>query len=273
MRKKIKSFDGTKINYDIYGKPGHMWLIFVHGAGGDLTAWKKERSYLHKKGFPTIAIDLRGHGKSQRPEKPQGYKLEYFVNDIEQILKHEKIKNFSIVGHCFGGMIGIMFHKAFPKKAKSYILIDTAYKAPLKLRKLFRSHPLVVRKLNTLLAKNNKEKFSHANYKKFTNTGDYNPRRIFSDITHTSAKSWIFTYENLIKYNGIKTMKKIKQPVLIIEGEKDTIFDVKNAKKINKLIKNSTLKIIPEENHIIVLNNPKAISEEILKFIKTKNLS
>ena len=271
MEKKINSFDGTKINYDISKSSKDNWLIFIHGAGGDLTAWRKERYFFHKKGYSTIPVDLRGHGKSERPDLPISYKLENFAKDVDTIIKHEKIKNFIIIGHCFGGIVTIMFQKLFPLLAKAYILIDTTYKAPKKLKQLFHKYPFFVHILNHILENENlrKKHFSHVKYKKFIGTGDYNAFRIFSDIAHTSFKSWIFTYENLSNFNGIKIMKKINKPVLIIEGKKDSIFNVLKAEKIHKLIKNSELKIIPNANHIIILNNPGVLEKEIFNFITT----
>ena len=106
MEKKIKSSDGTHINYEISRtKKNNHWLIFIHGAGGDLTAWRKERYFFHKKGYSTIAIDLRGHGKSERPKLLIDYSLDNFAQDVNTVLKHEKINNFSIISHCFGSMI------------------------------------------------------------------------------------------------------------------------------------------------------------------------
>ena len=270
MQKKIVSFDGTKINYDISRNKGNKeFLVFIHGAGGNLSAWKEERSFFHKKGYSTVAIDLRGHGKSGRPHLAVDYGLDNFAKDIHHILQYENIDDFSIVGHCFGGMITITYHKLFPIKSRSYILIGTTYKAPPFLKKIFNPDSSFISIINNILEKRSLEKeyLTDVDFKKFVGTGDYNLRRITSDIYHTSLKSWIFTYESLAKYDGTDIMKTIEQPVLIIEGEKDTIFNVTKAKKINRLIRNSTLKIVPKANHIIVLNNPEAIQSEMLRFM------
>jgi pimeloyl-ACP methyl ester carboxylesterase len=267
MQKKVKSFDNVKINYDLT-KKSDLFLIFIHGAGGDLNAWKKERKFFDKKGFSTLAIDLRGHGLSDRPDLVENYKLENFANDIYSILKKEKIKNFIIIGHCFGGMITITFHKLFPKLAKSYILIDTTYKAPQSLT-IFKQHPFFVHILNHLLENKDlkKKHFSHVNYDKFIGTSEWNFKRIYSDITHTSLKSWLFMYENIANFDGIKILKNMNKPVLIIEGNKDRIFPPTIAKKIHKLIKTSEIDIIPNANHILVLNNVKVLEKDILTYI------
>ncbi|MFA4941270.1 MAG: alpha/beta hydrolase [Patescibacteria group bacterium] len=268
MEKKIKSHDSTAIVYDI-DRFSEKFLVFVHGAGGDLTAWKKERAFFREKGISTLAMDLRGHGKSGRPNTAQSYNLENFSKDIDIILEKEKISDFSMIGHCFGGMVIVMFEKNFPGKAKAYVLIDTAHKAPRILDGAVKYNPFFINFLNKILEKNdlNGKRFGHVDFDKFIGGGDYDPVRIYSDIIHTSLKSWLFTYEHLARYNGIQTLEKIKKPVLIIEGEKDSIFNVSVAKEINRLVKTSRLVVVPKENHIINLNNPAVINKNIWKFL------
>jgi len=265
---KIKSHDSVLINYDKHQNEIDHWLVFIHGVGGSLNAWDKERNFFHKKGYSTLAIDLRGHGSSERPNKFEEYTLNNFVKDINKIITYEKISKFTLIGHCFGGMLSIIFHHLFPNKASSYVLIDTTYKSPM---------------INEKLKSSNIMKWAHkilngingapgvANFKQFEGTGDYNMRRIYSDITNTTLKSWVFTLENIGSYDGIEILKKITQPVLIIHGEKDKIFPIDKAYKIDSLVKNSILSIIPNTNHIIVINNPAAINKSILRFISTNN--
>lgn len=272
MQKSIKSFDDVKINYEIHRfSEGKEFLVFLHGMGGDLTAWKKERQFFHKQRISTVAIDLRGHGLSDRPGSIISYNLENFARDVYRVVKKENIRDFVIVGHCFGGVVTINFQKLYPTLAKAYVLVDTTYKTPQRMEKSFKDHPLFIYILNAILGhkKLQEKHFSHVNFDKFIGTGDWNLRRIFSDIMHTSFKSWLFTYENLAHFDGVEILKSINKPVLIIEGEKDTIFDVLSAEKMKNLIKASRLDIIPEANHIIVINNPDVLEKEILNFVSS----
>ncbi|EKE06591.1 MAG: carboxylesterase (est-1) [uncultured bacterium] len=271
MQKQINSFDGVKINYDIVRENKNSgFLVFLHGAGGNLTAWNKELHFFHRKGISTLAIDFRGHGKSARPDNVDDYDLENFAKDVFEILKKEKIKDFILIGHCFGGMVVTIFHKLFPTLAQSYILVDTTYKAPKKMRYFFKANKPFVFILNYFLEKmkTGQKSFSHMDFEKYVGTGDWNVKRIFSDIIHTTFKSWIFTYQNIAKFDAIEILKSIKKRVLIIEGEKDSVFNMLEAKKINSLIKNSELNVIPEANHILVLNNPHELQKEIYGFVK-----
>ena len=267
------SFDGTEVNYDIL-PGGRHFLVFLHGIGGDLKVWSQERHYFHRHGYSTLAIDLRGHGLSGRPKSPSDYNLECFARDLWEIIRKESVDSFSIIGHCFGGMVALMFEKIFPDLAASYVLIDCACKAPIQLHEAFRDHPFFVHLLNSILERKDlhSRHFSHVDPKAFAGTGEWNLLRIFSDIAHTSLKSWIFTYESLSKFNGISSLKNLNRPALIIEGASDSIIPVFEAYRMKKFIRNSILEIIPKENHIIVLNNPKVIEKEIYSFIINQGL-
>lgn len=267
MQKKVISFDKTKINYDIR-KKYNFYLIFVHGLGGDLTVWKKERAFFYRKGFSTIAIDLRGHGLSGRPKFINQYEIDSYAKDIFYVIKKEKVKNFFLIAHCFGGIVITSFHKLYPKAAKGYILIDSTCKGHPSLKILFK-HPPTLNLINMILESKDlrSKRLFHRNYDRFEGTGDWNIRRITSDIMQASLKSWFFAFEHLANFNGIKVLKKMDKPVLIIQGEKDSIFPLRTAVKLHKLIKNSELYIIPKANHQVTLNNTKDLKVEILNYL------
>lgn len=267
MKKYIFSFDNTKIVYDIK-RYQDEFLIFLHGAGGDYSAWKKELSFFNKRKISTLAMDLRGHGYSDRPKNHDKYQLDNFAKDLKQIIDKEKINKFILVGHCFGGIVSIKFEEIFPDLAEAYVLIDTTHKLPKWFNIFFKVNSYLIKYLVTRLEFFSKSKLKHANHDKYANTGDYNLRRIYSDIAHTSLRSWLFVYNSISSFDGIKTLKKMNQEVLILEGEKDSVFNVDVAKKIDELVKNSSMKIIPDSNHIVVMSHPESVSKEIFDFIK-----
>jgi len=268
MQKFVNSFDGTKICYDLSRIRGSKkFIVLLHGLGGDYTAWNPERKILRKNKISTLAIDLRGHGLSGRPALFSDYALENFAKDIFCVLKKERAKNFALAGHCFGGIIAMAFHKLYPTLANKYVLIDTTYKAPPLLAQ-FANTKLIAYFNNILEQSMHRGKKTHVNFSKFSGSGDLNLRRIYSDIAHTSLRSWLFSFENVLKFDGSKILREMKKPVLIVEGEKDIIFNTKIARRINTLAMNSKLDIIPNANHMIIINNPKELSKELLKKYK-----
>lgn len=283
MKKKITLRNNIHISYDVsYFANSPYTLVFLHGVGGDLRAWDDERSYFSKQKISTLAIDLRGHGKSDRPKREQEYKIKNFAMDVRSVIQKENLRNYILVGHCFGGMVAVTYHRYFPKSAKAYVLIDTASKSSSLLQKAFRisreaytrlqtiHNQLQIPKKDITIAQGIPKKWREHNL--FKGTGEFNLRRIYSDIVFTGLKSWLLTYEAVAKYNGESILKRITQPVLILQGEDDIVIPKINGVTIKRLTKKSSLRILKNENHIVVLNNPKIIFQEISLFIKKLSL-
>ncbi len=265
--KYLTSFDGAKIYYHKTEKDKDRWLIFLHGFGGDLTAWQKERAYFTEGGLSTIAMDLRGHGLSERSNNKDFYKLGNFAKDVVALIEIEKLKNVVVIGHCFGGMVATYFQTQFPKISRALILVDTSFKPPF-----ISPHgvsQVLLKHLFDLLVKiaPNINLHGHADFDQFVGTPDINLKRIFSDILHTSLKSYFLLCDQLIELDLKQLLSKIDVPTLIIEGAKDTIFPPDVAKYLNLRIKKSELDIIEGANHILVLNNPKQLEESIERFL------
>lgn len=269
--KYFTSFDGAKIYYHKTIRDKNKWLIFLHGLGGDLTSWDKERRYFTTLGISTIALDLRGHGFSERRDNKDFYKLENFAKDVATLIQTQSIDSVVVVGHCFGGMVSIYFQAEFPKSSKGLILIDTSYK-PAFFGKNFLPKTFLHEMINLLLNVSSDNRLhGHEKEVQFIGTNDIDLRRAFSDILHTSLKSYLMMFDTLLKVNAKKLLDKILVPTLIVEGTKDSIFPPKLAEALSKRIKKSQLELIEGANHIIVLNNPKALEKSIESFLQKIN--
>ncbi len=262
MQKTIKSADGTKISYSISRK-SKKFVIFLHGLGGDGNAWRKIAGYFSRIGYSTVAPDLRGHGLSGRPNNPEMYKLENFARDIHELILHEKIRDYFLVAHCFGGAVAAKHSELYPNSASGYVLISTTYRAPRSLRLL----KAAAFTMNQFLAKLPTKKGSRRNFDRFIGTNDWSPRRILSDITSTSLRSWLYTYQKFAEYDGREALKKINAPTLVIVGKNDTIFRPEKSSTISRLVKGAIFRAIPGQNHIIVINSPEIIQKEIGSFL------
>ena len=101
----FKSFDGTKIYYEVKGS-GHPVLL-VHGFIVDGESWKRTHLYddLLKAGYKVITLDMRGNGKSDKPHNPEAYENDAETKDIIGLLDHLKIKKYLVVGYSRGSII------------------------------------------------------------------------------------------------------------------------------------------------------------------------
>ncbi|MCW5941833.1 MAG: alpha/beta hydrolase [Fimbriimonadaceae bacterium] len=102
------SFDsnGVKIRYVSEGQ-GEA-VVLVHGWMGDATMWGQDATGNPKpkapEGFRVIALDCRGHGKSEKPHDPAKYGAE-MAEDVVRLLDHLRIKKAHLIGYSMGAFI------------------------------------------------------------------------------------------------------------------------------------------------------------------------
>lgn len=256
----------TKIYYRHHqGSLAHP-LIFIHGLGGNLTAWTKSRNFFQRLGFTTYALDLRGHGLSSKKDGLDYYALNHFAADIHSFITKLKIKDPVIIGHSFGGIVSILHAALYPNDLSALILIDANSKPPFFAKKThsyaFFTHLHSL--LSPFLPVIHRRRL---NYQQFTRTADWDLHRIALDIIHTTFQSYLNICEQLTSYNATRLLDKITVPTLVITGTDDSIFPPSTAYKLAARIKAATLDVIPHANHILVLNNPDSLNHSLLNFL------
>ncbi len=271
--KFIKSFDDSCIYYNI-NKKGNKFLIFLHGWPLNYTVWKKELGYFKKRGYSTIAPDLRGHGKSDKPERLQDYTFDKFAKDIDIIAKKERAKDFVLIGHSFGGMIALAYYSLFPQKVKALILLDTIYENPLKHLPLIKHLHLTSFTENFLkfILNNTKIKKKHFPYIDFSKFKDHNDFFYWlKGAEVTPLKSNLACLEEVIEFNQRRVLSKINIPTLIIEGSKDYKTPLDEVKKMAEKIKKAKLKIISGTGHDTNIRRSGEVEKIIFEFLNEIN--
>ncbi len=261
----FKTSNHTTLHYEVDEK-GKNCIVFLHGLGGDLTAWKPTRLLLQEKGFNTLAIDVLGQGKSSRPSIKSAYTFESLANGVLELLKSEKITQCVLVGHCFGGVIAEYITVKDPELVSKLILINTTYKKPFANALLSNdiSQSLFIALAHVLPSMRYKKQVHFEGYK---GTGDHDVKRIASDILHTSGKSYMYLLANILKLDARDVIKNITCPTLIISGSRDSVYPTKISEEMKNSIKNAKLEVVAGENHIIVINNPEITAKLIENFI------
>ena len=86
--------------------PGGQPVVLLHGFSGSLDTGWVETGVLPTlaSDYRVIALDSRGHGKSDKPHDPQSYGLQ-MGQDVVRLLDHLHIARAHIVGHSMGAGI------------------------------------------------------------------------------------------------------------------------------------------------------------------------
>jgi pimeloyl-ACP methyl ester carboxylesterase len=110
---------GTKIHYLDKGEGEPV--ILIHGFGANLDVnWSGMSSSLAKE-FRVIALDNRGHGRSDKPHDSAQYGIQ-MVGDIVRLMDHLQIKKAHVVGYSMGALITAKFLTEHPDRVISSVI-------------------------------------------------------------------------------------------------------------------------------------------------------
>jgi pimeloyl-ACP methyl ester carboxylesterase len=108
-RNEIAEFEGMQLHYKTFGS-GSQALVFVHGWTCNSNFWRE--SIAAFPGYRTIALDLPGHGQSDKPRT--NYTMDYFARAVAVVLRDAKVKQAVLVGHSMGTLVIRQFYRLYP---------------------------------------------------------------------------------------------------------------------------------------------------------------
>ncbi|MCX6136100.1 MAG: alpha/beta hydrolase [Ignavibacteriales bacterium] len=268
---------GVNLAYTDEGQ-GSETIIFIHGLGSYLPAWKKNIEAL-KGTYRCIAIDLPGYGKSSRGRYP--FTMEFYADVVVQLMDHLQIPSAVIAGHSMGGQIAMTTTLKYPGRVHKLVLISAAGFESFTDGEKQWFRDIAVPELT----KNATPQQIRANVvQTFYNMPADAEFMVTDRIATRKAKGldgYAYTVAQSIKamvnQPVIGLVEKITQPTLIIYGENDNLIPnpflhagkTKDIADIgHATVKNSTLVMIPECGHFAQYEHPSEVNSAIQKFLR-----
>lgn len=99
-------------------------ILFIHGLTANAHAFDAiiQNGLANK--YRILSVDLRGRGLSDQPDT--GYTMLDHAKDIIGMLTELAIPSIHIVGHSFGGFLGLYLAIYYPARVQKLILLDAA---------------------------------------------------------------------------------------------------------------------------------------------------
>ena len=242
------------IYFEKYGDKNQVILI-LPGWGNTRETFNNIINYF-KEEYTIYILDYPGFGKSKIINKELTiYDYAYLIKDF---IENQKINNPIIIAHSFGGRITSILNNYI--KIKKIILIDVSGIKRLNMKVKIKNYIYKLLKLLINLLPKKKQKYYKEKLFNYFSSPDY--KNININMRNT--------FKNIIKEDLKKYYKNIKVETLIIWGEKDIDTPLKDAYKLNKIIKNSGLIILKNLPHYSYLYNPYRINKIIEIFLKEK---
>ena len=119
----LANVDGVKVHYyDVGNKKAKEALVFVHCWTCNVEFWKSNYSAFPN--YRVIAMDLPGHGQSDKPKID--YSMEYFARAVDAVMKKAGVKKAVLAGHSMGTPITRRYYELYPEKTLGIVVVDGA---------------------------------------------------------------------------------------------------------------------------------------------------
>jgi pimeloyl-ACP methyl ester carboxylesterase len=272
--------DGSKIHFREEGNKDGKVLLLVHGFNGSLFNYELLVPYLSDD-YRIISLDLPAHGLTGAVESDL-YSHKAYQNVIEEVVEILEVEKFYFVGHSMGGMIAWRYALDNLDQLNGLIIIGSAFfgneqefedfqniNAPPVAFELIESK-FFIRLLEFITPRILvKEGISQSVYDQSIVTDELVDQ--FHDIilmegTRLAVGRLAEVHEDDFIANPLD-LRKITIPSLIVHGEEDNLVDIRFIDHFIEQIPNAKLISYPKIGHMIPMETPLQLSEDIKDFI------
>jgi len=216
--------------------------------------------------YRTIALDLRGHGESEKPDIP--YSIQLFSEDLLCFLQRLKLLNAHLLGFSLGAAVVQQFTLDHPDKTSSLILLSPfSYNDPDVRENLKRLRESVVRGglpvfFDEAIRLVVTPEFMSANVDAIAQMKE-------ECIRTNSPAAILRTIDACVNFNVRDRISQIPHPTLVISGREDVMSPIHLAEQIHRSIKSSEWKIMKDVGHnLLIPENVPRLAHIILEFLK-----
>jgi 3-oxoadipate enol-lactonase len=252
---------GVVHHYLVEGRDRAPALVFCNSLGTDLRVWDAliPRFLNH---FRVVRYDKRGHGLSDVLEPP--YSIDDLVQDLVGLLAALSINEAVVCGISIGGLIAQRFASTHPHRVRALVLCDTG--ARIGSFASWEERIAAVQSSGLkLLAGPSMERWFTQDYRERCPT---EVRGYSNMLLRTSVEGYIGACCALRDADLTSEASRIKQPTLVLGGERDVATPPELGQQLARLIPRADFSLIQRAAHLPCIEQPEAVVERMMRFFR-----
>lgn len=251
--------DDTRLYYDERGEGPP--LLLVHGLGSSSRDWFEQVSHFADR-YRVLRIDLRGHGRSERPPGP--YHIAQFARDVAVGLRRLNAAPAHVVGLSMGGMVALELAASAPALVRSLVITNSVADTRLQtwadlwfyVSRRVTVQVLGVRRVGRLLAG-----------RLFPKPNQETHRREFvKRWSQNDKQAYLWSVDAIMGWSVMDRLPTISAPTLLVSSDQD-YTPVSAQNRIVARMPNAELAVVEDARHALPVEKPDAFNALVEAFL------
>ncbi|MCB1812505.1 MAG: proline iminopeptidase-family hydrolase [Candidatus Competibacteraceae bacterium] len=274
---------GYDIYIDTFGSGDEVLLCLNGGPGLPCDYLREPHAPLADLGYRVVAFDQLGCGRSDKPQDRSLWTIERYVEEVETVRTALGLGQVHLLGHSWGGWLGIEYGITYPQHLKTLILENTCGDMPHLIGELNRLRGALGSETVKMMLRHEAEgTLDHPEYQAAITLLSYRHVCRLDDWpapVKRSLDDWNmdvygamqgpneFLYVgNLKDWNRLADMHRITCPTLITVGMHDEL-PPSCAMRMQAALPNATLRVFKNSSHMPFYEEPDAYYAELQAFL------
>ena len=257
----IKVPSGIMLSCAQQGDPHAPAVLLLHGYSDSWRSYGPLMAALSPS-YRAIAVSLRGHGDSHRPET--GYSIDDMAGDLPAVMDRFGIASAAVVGHSMGSMVAARLAIDHPERVRALVLIGalTTLKGNAAVETELRE---AVAAMTDPVARDFVRAFQESTLARPV------PAEFLASVVAESLKLpvrvWRQALDAMLDTDLGPELQRIAAPTLILWGDEDGICERKSQTNMAKTIPAAQLSVLAGAGHAPHWEDPRGIATVIMSFI------
>ena len=256
---KYAKLDSRQIHYKSAGK-GKDALVLVHGWGCNLNHWREQIPEFAKR-TRVLAVDLPGHGLSDKPEIK--YDMDLFAAAIDAVMKDAGVERAVLAGHSMGTPVVRQFYRKYPQKTLAIVIVDGGLRP-------FGTKEQREQFMAPLRGPNWKDGIGQMSTFMTASLSEADKTRVKTSFESTPQQVLVSAMESMGD-ESLYATDKINVPVLAILA-KSPFWAPDTEQFLRSLAPDLDYQMWDGVDHFLFMGKPKEFNAAVIAFLNKKNL-
>ncbi|MCZ7540754.1 MAG: alpha/beta hydrolase [Anaerolineae bacterium] len=237
-------------------------VVALHGWGGSVHSFWPVAERLAAEGFAVHLLDLPGFGHSDPPPIPWG--VADYMHFVLAYLDASDLPRVALLGHSFGGRIGLVLAAQHPQRISKMVLANSAgLRTPLSLAQRTRS----------VLARAAREMLDRARLTSARERLQAYYNRRYASEDYLSAGPLRETFLRVIAEDLTPYASQVQAPTVLIWGDRDADTPLWQGRKLEQLIPDAGLIVFQGAGHFSYLERLNEYLRIVTHFLADRSRS